>query len=118
MSRITINTFAFPLSLIGGLAFTIAFPLIAQQQAMPDDYADPAALVTARGLAPKIKGQELGTLASRTFIVTFGEGDDLISGLTEFAEKNRITSGHFSGVGGVTTATLGWGDATKTALMN
>jgi len=36
-----------------------------------------------------------------------------MSGLTEFAEKNHITSGYITGIGGLATATLGWGDPDK-----
>lgn len=60
-----------------------------------------------------MKGEQLSTTASRTFEVTFGPGDEIMSGLTEFAEKNHITSGAFTGIGGLATATLGWGDPAK-----
>jgi uncharacterized protein len=60
-----------------------------------------------------MKAQQLPTAASRTFEITFGPGDEVMSGLTEFAEKNHITSAYFTGIGGLATATLGWGDPAK-----
>lgn len=69
--------------------------------------------VAARGLAPKMRVQQMPTAASRAFEVTFGSGDEIMSGLTEFAEKNHITSAYFTGIGGLATATLGWGDPAK-----
>jgi len=102
----------FSLFCAAALALAAAVPLRAQQQPLPDGYVRPGP-VTARGLAPKMKGRELPAAASRTFEVTFGQGDEVMSGLTEFAEKNHITSGYVSGIGGLATATLGWGDPEK-----
>jgi uncharacterized protein len=82
------------------------------QQPLPEGYIRLGA-VTARGLAPNMKGEELPMAASRTFKVTFGTGDELLSGLTEFAEKNHITSGYITGLGGLSTGMLGWGDPAR-----
>jgi uncharacterized protein len=92
---------------------TAAFSMAAQQRPqLPEGYVFPGP-VAARALAPKMRVQQLPTTGSRTFEVTLGSGDELMSGLTEFAEKNHITSGYFSGIGGLATATLGWGDPQK-----
>ena len=79
------------------------------QQPLPPGYVR-LGPVTARGLAPSMKGEELPMTASRTFKVTLGTGDELLSGLTEFAEKNHITSAYVTGLGGLRTGMLGWGD--------
>jgi predicted DNA-binding protein with PD1-like motif len=90
-----------------------AFSMVAQQRPpLPEGYVVPGP-VAARGLAPKMKGEQLPAAAPRTFEVTFGAGDEVMSGLTEFAEKNHITSGYITGIGGLATATLGWGDPEK-----
>jgi len=94
------------------LALAATASLRAQQQLLPGGYVRPGP-VTARGLAPKMRGRELPAAASRTFEVTFGQGDEVMSGLTEFAEKNHIASGDINGIGGLATATLGWGDPEK-----
>ncbi|MGO9590956.1 MAG: PPC domain-containing DNA-binding protein [Candidatus Acidiferrales bacterium] len=83
-----------------------------QPPPLPEGYVVPGP-VTARGLAPRMHGEQLPTAGSRTFEVMFGPGDEIMSGLTEFAEKNHITSGYISGIGGLATATLGWGDPEK-----
>jgi len=101
------------LVLIAAFGMAAALSLGAQQRPpLPEGYVIPGP-VTARGLAPRMRGEQLPTTASRTFGVTFGAGDEIMSGLTEFAEKNHITSGYFSGIGGLATATLGWGDPQK-----
>jgi uncharacterized protein len=101
-------------SLLCSAALTSAagVSLRARQQPLPDGYVRPGP-VAARGLAPKMRGRELPAATSRTFEVTFGQGDEVMSGLTEFAEKNHIASGYVSGIGGLATATLGWGDPEK-----
>jgi uncharacterized protein len=102
----------FSLLCSAALALTAAVSLRAQQQTLSDGYVRPGP-VAARGLAPKMRGREVPAAASRTFAVTFGQGDEVMSGLTEFAEKNHITSGYISGIGGLANATLGWGDPEK-----
>ncbi len=102
------------LVLIAAFGIAALLSLGAQQRPpLPNGYVIPGP-VTARGLAPKMRAeQQLPTAASRTFEVTFGSGDEIMSGLTEFAEKNHITAGYISGIGGLATATLGWGDPQK-----
>lgn len=103
------------LLLAGTWALAAALSLGAQQQQqppLPEGYIR-LVPVTARGLAPQMKGEELPGAASRTFKVTFGTGDELLSGLTEFAEKNHITAGYITGLGGLSTAMLGWGDPAR-----
>jgi predicted DNA-binding protein with PD1-like motif len=102
----------FSLLSIAAWALAAAVSLRAQQQPLPNGYIRPGP-VAARGLAPKMRGRELPATASRTFEVAFGQGDEVMSGLSEFAEKNHITSGYVSGIGGLAAATLGWGDPEK-----
>jgi predicted DNA-binding protein with PD1-like motif len=85
-----------------------------QPQALPDGYVGRKE-ITARGLAPAMKVKDLG-VAGHTYEVTFGKGDEVASGLTEFAEKNHITEGHFTGVGAFSSALLGWTDPDKRAF--
>ncbi|MFY9689486.1 MAG: DUF296 domain-containing protein [Candidatus Acidiferrales bacterium] len=98
---------------LAALLIAAAFSMAAQQRPqLPEGYVFPRP-ITARGLAPKMRVQQLPSNGSRTFEVTFGSGDEVMSGLTEFADKNHITSGYFTGIGGLSTATLGWGDPQK-----
>lgn len=101
-----------PLLLVGALAL-IAVPAQAQQpqhKPLPPGYTTEPGPVTATGLAPKMKAVELPTASSKTYRVDFGTGDELVSGLTEFATKNHIVSAHITGIGGLISGTLGWGD--------
>src|SRR5271154_1880023 len=74
------------------------------------DYAAPSEAV-ARGKAPGIQVQLLSHgEQTREYAVIFVTGDEAISGLLEFAEKYHITSAHFTAIGALNCATLGWFD--------
>jgi uncharacterized protein len=128
MNRILSQRVALLPGLVGSIVLAIAaFSLGAQQpaeqqpqqprpqmQPLPSGYMRPATL--ANGAAPKMKGELLSTEASRTYRLRFGQGDEILSGLTEFANTNHIESGYFTGIGGLLAATLGWGDPTNGAF--
>jgi uncharacterized protein len=128
MNRIIAQRVALLPALVGSIVLAIAaFSLGAQQppqqqpqqprpplQPLPPGYMRPATLAT--GVAPKMKGELLSTEASRTYRLTFGQGDEILAGLSEFANTNHIESGYFTGVGGLLAATLGWGDPTNGAF--
>jgi predicted DNA-binding protein with PD1-like motif len=48
--------------------------------------------------------------ATKQYAVIFYERDEAFSGLLEFAEKYQITSAHFTAIGALSGATLGWFD--------
>jgi len=47
---------------------------------------------------------------TKQYAVIFYQGDEAFSGLVEFAEKVPVTSGHFTAIGALNSATLGWFD--------
>jgi predicted DNA-binding protein with PD1-like motif len=98
------NAFSYALSL-AGIALTSAFSqdTAAEYVAPPD--AGP------KGTAPRMKVQLLNPgEATKQYSVIFYQGDEAFSGLLEFAKKYHITSAHFSAIGAVSSATLGWFD--------
>ena len=90
-----------------------AASIYAQSPPLPDDYV-PLRFVPGRGLAPGMKTQELGA-GGRTFKITFARGDEVLSGMTEFAEKNHLKASHVTGIGALDSAVLGWYDPEKRA---
>jgi len=94
----------------GALAF-IGHPLNAQEKSTQIEYVERGRPVTP-GQAPGMKVKDLGSTA-RMFQVTFTKGDEVMSGLTDFAEKNNIKAAHFTAVGAFSSALLGWGDPGK-----
>jgi uncharacterized protein len=91
----------------------------AQEPAAPtlpkDEYVTRDEVVKP-GLAPGMKATDLGPgSAGRTFQILFTKGDEVASGLLEFAEKNHLKNSHFTGIGAFDQAVLGWYDPAKKA---
>jgi predicted DNA-binding protein with PD1-like motif len=93
--------------LLLGLAMTASY---AQQAAapLPEGYLRAPTTVPAGG-APKMRVVE-ATGPTHVFTAYFREGDELLSGLTDLAIAKGITEGSITGLGGVSSALLVWGD--------
>src|SRR5690349_24386286 len=103
--------------LLGGLTLTAGRAVNAQQpsvqpatpqQSTPDGYV-PRGTRPGKGLAPGLKVTDLGK-GARTYRVNMKKGDEIMSGLTEFAEKYRIRNGHFMAVGAINKGLFGWSE--------
>jgi uncharacterized protein len=106
------------LLMIVGLTPTAARDLSARQataqpatQATPEGYVQ-RGLRPAKGLAPGMKVTDLGKSA-RTYRVNMTKGDEIMSGLTEFAEKYHIKSAHFTAIGAINKGVFGWTDVER-----
>lgn len=87
------------------LAAVVTVP--GQAQDLPDGYVkDPP---VTRGLAPGISVSAASTLA-RTYQVRFADGDEILSGLTDLAIEEGITAAQITGLGGLSSAVLAFGD--------
>src|SRR6201985_2322748 len=84
--------------------------LVAYSQEKGGEYVSPSEAVPT-GKAPKMLVQLLnpGEL-TKQYAVIFYEGDEAFSGLLEFAKEYNLTSAHFTAIGAVSGATLGWFD--------
>ena len=82
-------------------------------KASAQEYWPPAkAFQTGRSPGVKVKLiSENG--ATKTYVMVFAPGDEIMSGLIEFAVKYGIKSAHFTGIGDVKAAKVGWFDKTK-----
>jgi predicted DNA-binding protein with PD1-like motif len=79
-------------------------------QEIASEYVSPSEAVSS-GKAPKMRVQLLDPgEATKQYAVIFYQGDEAFSGLLEFAEKYQVTSAHFTAIGAVNGATLGWFD--------
>lgn len=89
----------------------LAIGLIAAGTALSQDL--PAGYVrnpaVKPGLAPKMTVEEQRTVA-HTFQVRFSPGDEILSGLTDLAREKGIKSAQITGLGGLSTALLAFGD--------
>jgi predicted DNA-binding protein with PD1-like motif len=63
------------------------------------------------GLAPNMQVKLVkSSKEEKVYAVIFYKGDEALSGLTDFAIKNNIVDAHFTGIGAIGGATLGWLD--------
>ena len=76
--------------------------------AAAQEYVSPTkAAETGKSPGVKVKLlSENGTV--KTYAIIFSKGDEVLSGLTEFAQKYKVTSAHFMAIGDATSARVGW----------
>ena len=65
-----------------------------------------------KGLAPGMKVTDLGK-GARTYRISMTKGDEIMSGLTDFAEKYHIRNGHFTALGAINKGLFGWSDVER-----
>ena len=84
--------------------------MIGYSQETASEYVSPSEAVP-RSKAPKMQVQLLNPgEPTKQYAVIFYQGDEAFSGLLEFAEKYQVTSAHFTAIGALNGATLGWFD--------
>lgn len=85
----------------------VAAGAAAQETSLPEGYIRPPPV--ASGQAPGMSLEER-TGEARVYHVRFGEGDEIMSGLTELVRTRGVTSAYITGLGGLSGARLGFGD--------
>jgi len=81
------------------------------QQPTPEGYM-PRGWRPEVGHAPGMKVTDLGK-GGRTFRIDMTKGDEIMSGLIEFAEKYHIKNGHFTALGAIDRGVFGWTDVER-----
>ena len=78
------------------------------------DYV-PATKPVFRGRSPGVKVKLLSDSvgSTKTYMLVFAPGDEILSGLYEFAEKYKVKSAHFTAIGDTYSAKIGWFDRAK-----
>ena len=90
------------------LTVSAAFP-----QEPPAGYISPSHPVQ-RGRAPGLKVRLIIDVnGTKEYAVIFGKGDEVLSGLLDFADEYQVTSGHFTAIGALNGATVAWFDDQK-----
>src|SRR5712675_2721557 len=91
--------------LLGGIAIATAYSQNKDSEYVAPPDAGP------KGKAPRMKVQLLNDKEpTQQYAVIFYQGDEAFSGLLEFAQKYHVTSAHFTAIGALNGATLGWFD--------
>lgn len=61
------------------------------------------------GKAPRMEVRQIRSVPGEAvYVLVFHQGDEALSGLTDFAIANNIQDAHFTGIGAVSGATLAW----------
>jgi hypothetical protein len=87
----------------------------AQQRTGGEDegYLSPSAPV-ATGNAPGMKVRLLAEDGGvKKYAIVLAKGDEVMSGLTDFARQNKVTSASFSAIGAFSHATVAWFDDSR-----
>lgn len=91
-------------ALVMALFSCLAFSVKAQEYVSPVKPAE-------TGKAPGMKVKLLSTSGeSKTYMIVFEKGDEVVSGLTEFAQKYKVKSAHYKGLGDAVSSKAGWYD--------
>ncbi|MEO6524495.1 MAG: DUF296 domain-containing protein [Mucilaginibacter sp.] len=92
------------------ILFALTFNLAFAQE----EYVKPGQTI-AKNAAPGMKIKLLSETGRgvKTYAIILNRGDDILSGLTEFAEKYHVTCAHFSGLGAISSGRLGCYDREK-----
>jgi uncharacterized protein len=78
-----------------------------------EGYFSPTATV-ATGKAPGMKARLVAeNNGVKTYAIVLAKGDEVMSGLTDFARQNKVTSASFTAIGAFSNATVAWFDRMK-----
>jgi predicted DNA-binding protein with PD1-like motif len=109
---------------IGAGLATCGYLAAFQSHSLADDtsligYSKPGP-VTGRGLAPRLQHRVISTGpdGEKTYAVIFGKGDEVLSGLTELAEREKIQAAQISAIGAFQHAVFAWFDDERKAFRN
>src|ERR1700722_746090 len=80
-----------------------------------NSYYVPVATHAQPGKAPGMRVELLTNEGAGPlqYAVIFGKGDEVASGLIDFAQRYHVTSAHFTGVGALQDVTVAWMDRKK-----
>jgi predicted DNA-binding protein with PD1-like motif len=92
---------------------------LAEQALTPRGYTPPG-LVTDLHRAPGLQTRLLTEdfHGEKTYSLIFAKGDEIMSGLTEFAVREKVVAGHFSAIGSLEHARFGWFDRAVKAFRD
>ena len=72
------------------------------------------------GKAPLMQARAVSAEAGspRTWAIIFGKGDDVVSGLSDWAKRERVSGAHMQAIGAMSSALFGWFDKDRRAYLN
>jgi uncharacterized protein len=97
----------------GFIVILLALGKVAPAQQSTEQTISPSRPILA-GKAPGMQVKLLKDAPDeRVYTVIFRKGDEALSGLVDFAQKYKVGDAHFTAIGAVSSATLGWLDLSR-----
>jgi uncharacterized protein len=92
----------------------VSRPVMAQTPAVPNDaFISPSRPVPV-GKAPAMQAKLVKDASDeQVYSIILYKGDEVMSGLTDFAIAHKISDAHFTAIGAISGATLAWLDLPK-----
>jgi predicted DNA-binding protein with PD1-like motif len=82
----------------------------ANDQSLPSGYT-PSNFTPKAGKAPSMQSRLVGgEKGARNWVVAFGKGDEVMSGLTDLMKREDIKGAHLTAIGAFSSALFGWFD--------
>jgi uncharacterized protein len=79
-------------------------------QSLPSGYT-PSNFTPKAGKAPSMQSRLVGReKGARNWVVAFGKGDEVMSGLTDLMKREDIKGAHLTAIGAFSSALFGWFD--------
>jgi predicted DNA-binding protein with PD1-like motif len=92
----------------------LSAPLAQPQSAQPEPRLISPARPIPTGKAPSMQVKLVkDTPEEKVYAIVFLKGDEVLSGLTDFAAKYNVGNAHFTGIGAISSATTAWLDLDK-----
>jgi uncharacterized protein len=94
-------------------AFLVAFMALFSHAASAQEYVSPTRAAQT-GRSPGVKVKLISADGpTKTYAIIFAPGDEILSGLQEFAAKYNVQSAHFTAIGDAKSVKFGWYDKSK-----
>jgi predicted DNA-binding protein with PD1-like motif len=91
------------------LLLVFATTTIGQTPAAPEDDLISPSRPVPKGKAPNMQAKLVKDAPDeQVYSIVFYKGDEVLSGLTDFAIAHKISDAHFTAIGAVSSATLAW----------
>ena len=86
---------------------------------LPPNYTAPT-YKPEPGRAPLMQARAVstGSGAPRTWAIIFGKGDDIMSGLADWAKREHVSGAQMQAIGAMSSALFGWFDKDRKAYLN
>ena len=85
----------------------------AASNSVAQDFVSPTRAAQT-GRSPGVKVKQVGENGqTKTYVIIFALGDEVTSGLTEFAQKYNIKDAHYTAIGDASSAKVGFYDSSR-----